>query len=387
MNYIHFSPYFPPNYIQFSRALKEAGARVLGLGDTPYDSLPESLKGWMDEYYKVDDLHNYDQLLRGVGYLTHKFGKIDGIDSHNEYWLETEAKLRTDFNIDGIKTDRLARIKHKSEMKKIYQEAGLNVARGKVLNQLDEGLAFVKEVGYPVVAKPNAGVGAVNTYKIRNEEELRAYFENTPEIDYIFEEFISGTIYSFDGLVDKNGDLLFFSALKNERGVMETVNEDTHIYIVSLKEIPAELEAAGRAVAKAFDLKARFFHFEFFKEDGTGRLVALEVNMRPPGGFTTDMWNFASDIDIYKVWAEMIVNNKTDFEFERKYHVCFVGRKMKNPYAHSTEEIVERYGDLIPFHGKLDKAFSQAMGDYCYLVRTETEEKIYEIQRFIHQYK
>ncbi|MDO8899216.1 MAG: ATP-grasp domain-containing protein [Bacteroidales bacterium] len=387
MNYIYFSPYFPPNYIQFSRALKEAGARVLGLGDTPYDSLPESLKGWMDEYYKVDDLHNYDQLLRGVGYLTHKFGKIDGIDSHNEYWLETEAKLRTDFNIDGIKTDRLARIKHKSEMKKIYQEAGLNVARGKVLKQLDEGLAFVKEVGYPVVAKPNAGVGAVNTYKIKNEEELRAYFENTPEIDYIFEEFISGTIYSFDGLVDKNGDLLFFSALKNERGVMETVNEDTHIYIVSLKEIPAELEAAGRAVAKAFDLKARFFHFEFFKEDGTGRLVALEVNMRPPGGFTTDMWNFASDIDIYKVWAEMIVNNKTDFEFERKYHVCFVGRKMKNPYAHSTEEIVERYGDFIPFHGKLDKAFSQAMGDYCYLVRTETEEKIYEIQRFIHQYK
>jgi len=387
MNYIHFSPYFPPNYTQFSRALKEAGAKVLGLGDTPYDSLPESLKGWMDEYYKVDDLHNYDQLLRGLGYLTHKFGKIDGIDSHNEYWLETEAKLRTDFNIDGIKTDGLAGIKQKSEMKKIYQNAGLNVARGKVIDQLEEGLAFVKEVGYPVVAKPNAGVGAANTYKIRNEDDLRAYFDKKPDIDYIFEEFISGTIYSFDGLVDKKGELLFYSALKNERGVMETVNEDTHIYIVSLKDIPAELEIAGRAVAKAFNLKGRFFHFEFFKEEGTGRLVALEVNMRPPGGFTTDMWNFASDIDIYKVWAEMIVNNKTDFKFERKYHVCFVGRKLKNPYAHSTEEIVEHYGHLIPFHGKLDKAFSHAMGDYCFLVRAETEEKIYEIQRFIHQFK
>lgn len=387
MNYIHFSPYFPPNYIQFSRALKEAGAKVFGLGDAPYESLPETLKGWMDEYYKVDDLHNYDQLLRGLGYLTHKYGKIDGIDSHNEYWLETEAKLRTDFNIEGIKTDGLAGIKQKSEMKKIYQNAGLNVARGKVIDQLEEGLAFVKEVGYPVVAKPNAGVGAANTYKIRNEDDLRDYFDKKPDIDYIFEEFISGTIYSFDGLVDKKGELLFYSALKNERGVMETVNEDTHIYIISLKEIQAELEAAGRAVAKAFNLKGRFFHFEFFKEEGTGRLVALEVNMRPPGGFTTDMWNFASDIDIYKVWAEMIVNNNTDFKFERKYHVCFVGRKLKNNYAHSTEDIVNKYGELIPFHGKLDKAFSQAMGDYCFLVRTETEEKIFEIQQYIHQYK
>lgn len=385
MNYIHFSPYFPPNYIHFSKALKEAGATVLGLGDTTYEQLPTELKNWLTEYYKVDDLHNYDQLVRALGYFTHKYGKIDGIDAHNEYWLETEAKLRTDFNIKGIQTNQLNAIKKKSEMKKIFLNAGLHVARGMVIHDIETARAFINEVGYPVVAKPNEGVGAADTFKIQSEQELVSYFEKKPTIDYIFEEFISGTIYSFDGLVDNDGNLLYYNALRNERGVMETVNEDTHIYIISLRDIEEDLFEAGKAVLQAFNYKGRFFHFEFFRQEN-GKLVALEVNMRPPGGFTTDMWNFASDIDIYKVWAEMVVNNHSDFNFERKYHVCFVGRKLKNKYQNTTEQILDKYKEHIVFHGPLDKAFARAMGDYCFLVRAEDSQKVYEIQSFIHQF-
>ncbi len=57
---------------------------------------------------------------------------------------------------------------------------------------------------------------------------------------------------------------------------------------------------------KAFDVRERFFHFEFFRQDETGDLLALEVNMRPPGGLTTDMFNYACDIDIYNAWASLI---------------------------------------------------------------------------------
>ncbi|KAF0130135.1 MAG: phosphoribosylglycinamide synthetase [Bacteroidetes bacterium] len=385
MNYIHFSPYFPPNYSQFSVALKESGALVLGLGDTPYDLLIPELKSALTEYYKVDDLHNYDQLVRAVGYFTHKYGKIDGLDAHNEYWLETEAQLRTDFNIKGIKTDKLSSIKKKSEMKQIFIKAGLAVARGKVLHNLIDAQLFIAETGYPVVAKPDSGVGAANTYKIENEHDLFRFFDNQPNIDYIFEEFIEGTIYSFDGLVDQNGQLLYYNAMRNESGVMEVVNDDMHIYILTLKDIPSDLEEAGKAVIKAFDLKGRFFHFEFFRQPN-GKLVALEVNMRPPGGFTTDMWNFASNINIYKIWAEMVVNNRTDLHYTRQYHVCFVGRKLKYAYKNSVEEVVEKYAEYIPFHDKLDKALSRAMGDYCFLVRAEDEAKVMEIQKFIHQF-
>ncbi|MBK9290951.1 MAG: ATP-grasp domain-containing protein [Bacteroidetes bacterium] len=386
MNYVHFSPYFPPNYIHFSRALQEAGARVLGLGDMPYDDLPADLRRWMTEYFKVSDLHNYDELVRAMGYFTHRYGKLNGIDAHNEYWLETEARLRTDFNIEGIRVNDLAKIKLKSEMKKVFQSAGLNVARGRVMYAKAEVMDFISEVGYPVVAKPDSGVGAARTYKLCNENDVDSFFADQPATPYIFEEFIEGTIFSFDGLVDKQGRLMYWNAMQNERGVMETVNEDTHIYIMTLRDIPEDLEQAGRKVVEAFGLKGRFFHFEFFREKGTNRLIALEVNMRPPGGFTTDMWDFASDIDIYRIWANMVVHNQNELSFERKYHVCFVGRKNKFTYKHDTKAILEAFGPAVVFHGPLDPALSKAMGNYCYLVRHEDKEKVLEMQRFIHEF-
>ena len=103
MNFVFVSPHFPPNWYLFCVRLREAGANVLGIGDAPYHDLRPELQQALSEYYRVDDLHSYDQLVRALGYLTHRHGKLDRLDSLNEYWLETEARLRTDFNIPGIK--------------------------------------------------------------------------------------------------------------------------------------------------------------------------------------------------------------------------------------------------------------------------------------------
>ncbi len=90
----------------------------MGLADEAFENLPTEL-GWaLTEYYRVDSLSNYDQLVRALGYFTHRYGKIDRLDSLNEFWLETEAQLRTDFNIFGIKTNDIMKIKRKSEMKR-----------------------------------------------------------------------------------------------------------------------------------------------------------------------------------------------------------------------------------------------------------------------------
>ena len=43
-----------------------------------------------------------------------------------------------------------------------------------------------------------------------------------------------------------------------------------------------------------------------------GQIVALEVNMRPCGGFTPDMINFARSTNVYKIWADMIAFGGTD---------------------------------------------------------------------------
>jgi hypothetical protein len=384
MNYIHFSPAFPPNYYQFSLALKKAGARVLGIGDTPWDELNPLLRENLDEYYRVDNLHYNDQLIAAVQHFTNKYGAIDGIDSHNEYWLESEAMLRERFNIEGLKPYQLHAATRKSAMKKIFREAGLKVAPGILIVDYEQAAVFAKEHGYPVIAKPDRGVGASGTFKINNESELQDFFNRKPAVDYFLETFINGDVISFDGLAGKSGEPLFYTAMENERGVMDVVNDDTHIYFFTYREIPADLEEAGRKVLKAYNVRSRFFHFEFFREHQTGDIVALEVNMRPPGGFTTDMYNYSGNVDVYQAWAEMVVQNKNGFSFDRKYHVCFVSRKQHYNYTFSHDEIMSRYADNIPFHGRIDDVLSRAMGNFCYLVRSESLDKMFEVQQAIH---
>lgn len=385
MNYIHFSPHFPSNYYNFSIALSKVGAKVLGIGDEPWDHLSAELKSSLTDYYKVDDLHNNDQLIAALEYFTNRFGKIDGIDSHNEYWLESEAILRDRFEIEGLKPGQLDGIRRKSEMKKMFIKAGLRVASGKVVRMIDEARELIKETGYPVIAKPDKGVGAADTYKIHDEAGLVNFFNTKPPIDYIMEAFVDGDVTSFDGLAGKDGELVFFTVMQNEKGVMEVVHEDSHVYYYTHRNIPADLEAAGRKVLKAFEVKGRFFHFEFFREHKTGELIALEVNMRPPGGFSTDMFNYSCDIDVYQVWADMISDKNNGFSFERKYHVCFVSRKSRYAYALSHEEVMNRFGANIVFSSGIDGALARAMGDFCYLVRSENLDEVFEIQKAIHQ--
>ena len=387
MNFVYLSPHFPPNYYRFCVHLRRLGANVLGLADPPYESLRPELKEALSDYYRVDDMHRYDQLVRGCGYFTQRHGKLDRIDSHNEYWLETEARLRTDFNMFGIRNEDIAAVKSKSRMKVLFRNAGVAVARGTVARTLEEGKRLVREIGYPVVAKPDVGVGAIATYKISRDAELERFFSEKPPVDYLLEEFIDGTIHSFDGLADRDGNPVFHTAHAYSQGVMETVNNDDHIYYYSYREIPPDLEAAGRRVLAAFGVRERFFHFEFFRTNRDGRIVALEVNLRPPGGLTTDMFNYANDIDIYRQWAGVVVRNEFTAAYSRPYHCLYAGRKFRKSYVHGHEEILAAFGGVIVHHEEINSVFRAAIGDYGYLARSSSLEEILAIARFIHETK
>ncbi len=176
MNVVFLSPHFPPNLFLFCARLRELRCHRARRSPTRRTrrSGPK-LRAALTEYYRVPDLHDYDALLRALGYFTHRYGKIDRIDSLNEYWLETEARLRTDFNIPGLRAENIDRVKRKSAMKRVFERAGVAVARGRVARSPAAVRDFVEEVGYPIIAKPDVGVGAARTYRIEDDDDLAAY--------------------------------------------------------------------------------------------------------------------------------------------------------------------------------------------------------------------
>ena len=175
-NFIFISPNFPMTYWKFCAELKKNGMRVLGIGDSSYENLLQELRDSLDEYYKVSSLENYDEVFKAVAFFTFKYGKIDWLESNNEYWLMRDAQLRTEFNITtGPKIQDMRKIKFKSAMKEYYAKAGLPTARYHLVQGLDDALEFAHYVGYPVVVKPDNGVGASDTHKLSNDEELKRF--------------------------------------------------------------------------------------------------------------------------------------------------------------------------------------------------------------------
>ncbi|MBQ9377302.1 MAG: carbamoylphosphate synthase large subunit [Schwartzia sp.] len=396
MNFVYISPHFPRTYWMFCNRLKKNGANVLGIGDAPYDTLDARVKDSLTEYYYVPSMEDYDQMLRAVAFFTFKYGKIDWIESNNEYWLEQDARLRTDFHVTtGEQYADIGRVKHKSNMKPYYKKAGVATARLHKITTMTEAKKFLRQVGYPVIVKPDIGVGANDTYRLDSDDDLARFFENKPSVPYVMEEFVTGNIFSYDAILDSESRPLFESMTAWPPSIMDIVLKQTDLAYYVAADMPDDLRKAGRATVKAFGVKSRFVHLEFFRlaiaKKGLGRvggLVGLEVNMRPAGGYTPDMMNYAHSTDVYQIWADMATADRRLLPDSGDHRYCaYAGRRDCHDYVHTHEEILARYGDAIVMHEAMPPMMQPQMGNYSYTARLKTEEETKAFIRFVQEQK
>lgn len=382
MNFVFISPQFPKSYWNFCDRLQRNGVNVLGIGDSPFEEIPRELKHCLTEYYRVGSLGSYDEMVRAMGFFTFHYGKIDWVESNNEFWLEMDAQLRTDFNITtGAQNDFIDRIKFKSRMKDSYQAAGVPVARHHMVSTLPAAQAFVAQVGWPVIVKPDNGCGAEATYKLCNEEELAAFYAAPPTVPYIMEEFIDGTIVSFDGVADSHCVPLFYTSNLFPTPMIDIVNAKGDLAYWTQKEVPAALKDVGFRTIKAFGAKSRFFHCEFFQlnvdKAGLGKkgdFVALEVNMRPAGGYTPDLINYANGVDCYQIWADMVCYDEVRHAAldAPKFYCVYAARRDCHTYRHTHAQILAKYGDDMKMCDRLPEALRLDMGDQMYVITART---------------
>lgn len=337
MNLVFISPNFPTYYWNFCKSLRERGVTVLGIGDAPYDDLVNETKESLVEYYRVNNLQNYDEVYRAMGFFIGKYGRIDYIESQNEFWLELEAQLREDFNIHhGLRPKELEVMKFKSKMKDVYKKANVPTARYKVFKDDQELLDFCKEVGFPIVVKPDNGVGASSTYKLKNNKQVKEFLKNWDRnISFIAEEYI-------DGLVE------------------------------------------------TFDAKQKFFHFEFFRlgkdKEGLGKkgdLVGLEVNMRAPRAYIPDMMNYSYNANVYDIFADMLIYDRCFIEPKQQYCIGYAGRRDVLKYKHHSQQIRMKFKDQLISHEIVPDALAAAMGNQVYLLRAKNEKEIQEMIKYI----
>ena len=372
MNVVFISPHFPLYFHNFCSRLKDRGVNVLGIGDEDYNLISDETKKAVTEYYRVSNLENFEEVENACKFFENKYGKIDWIESQNEYWLEMEGKLRSKFNVNtGTKIENMSSIKYKSKMKDVYKRANIPVARYDYVKTLDSCMDFVNKVGYPIIVKPDNGVGASSTYKLKSKEDIYKFFNERDEnVVYIVEEFINGHVETFDGITDSNKNILIASSHIMLSSIMDCVNEKQEAMFYSQPIKNRDIEIIGTKAVKAFDTRSRFFHFEFFRlhedKEGLGKkgdLVGLEVNMRAPGAYMPDIINYTYDVDVYSIWADMLIYDKAFVNIDRKYVVGYVGRRDEFEYKNSIDNIKNEYKDKILLDVNVPKVLSEAMGN------------------------
>jgi hypothetical protein len=383
MDFLYISPEFPPNYSNFIKRLNENQIKVWGIGEADFYAMPEDLRSAL-KWYVQTNLNDIDAVQKAVNHLLGvkaslgQPGGFDWVESHNEQWLRLEGFINTHYGIGGPKFQDLDKLKKKSVMKKVFLENGLQVAKGERIYSVQHALELANQLNYPLILKPDEGVGAGGIYKVEDENQLIGFLADI-KTDYLMEEFIEGKIVTYDGLTDKNGHVIFESSLSYGDGVLEYVlGKDPFFYVNRM--IPHHLSELGKKTVKIFNIYRKFFHFEFFQVKDN--YLPLEINCRPPGGPIIDMMNYSMDDDLYSAYAIMIAENRAKISPGKKFYCGYCGRKDKK-YAYSHDEIVAKMGHCLVEHSENPKLFWEAMGNYRYIFRSQSESKIHQTAEYI----
>lgn len=377
MDLLYLSPEFPPNFANFILQLNRHGTQVWALGEADFFDMPAPVRESI-RYYVRTDLTSATAVEIALETLLDAKAAMGGprrfdvVESHNEIWLGLEAHINRLLDIPGIRPEDLGRLKQKSAMKRQFMACGLRTAPGQRLKDAAHALELADALGFPLILKPDQGVGAGDIHKVTGRNQLEALLPGLGA-DYLMEGFVDAPMVSYDGLVDRNGGLLFENSLVYGAGVLDYVNgQDTFFYVD--RRIPEPLSAIGRRLVKAFDIRRKFFHFEFFCLDGT--FMPIEINCRPPGGAILDMMNYSVDDDLYAAYARMIMGREDPpVTASKAYYCAYVGRRERN-YLFSHDQLVRRLGDALVEFGENPKIFQAAMSRWRYLIRSQSREQL-----------
>jgi hypothetical protein len=383
---LYLSPAFPPNSHLFCVAARSRGASVVAVGDVPESDLAPQARDALEAYVFEPRMGEYEVLLGVVRRLLAEHGPIDFVESNGEHWLEVEGRLRDDLGIEGLTAHDVRRLRSKLAMAEVFDETGVARVPGIRCSSPEAVRAFVAEHGLPLVFKPDSGSGATATFRVSSDAELDAALLLSLE-GHVVQPFVEGDIVTFDGLVDRQGRVVFCTSHAYDRGIMELRAGALDGFYYSLRSIPPALEQIGRQALAGFGLRQRFFHLEFFARPD-GSYVALEMNVRPPGGFTTDMMNYACDFDVYGLWAAVIVGDSLDgFSYQRKFHTAHAGRRRERAYEHPPEALAGELGDTLVAVAAVPDAFAVTMGNTAYLLRHPRLEPLLDAIRRVQQPK
>jgi hypothetical protein len=218
------------------------------------------------------------------------------------------AKLREALGVAGQGVEQATIFRNKDLMKQVITKAGLRTARHASARSIAEVKAAAEQIGFPIIVKPIAGAGSMDTFRAGSMAELEAELAKVTTYDEVnVEEFIEGDEYTYDTICIKGEvqyeNVCFYRPNPLIARSTEWISPQT-LALRDMTPTPvASGVALGHEVLKAMGFQTGFTHMEFFWTP-KGEAVFGEIAARPAGAHTVDLMNYVGDIDLYMGYAE-----------------------------------------------------------------------------------
>lgn len=311
---VFVAPFFLDTTVRFIEVTAELeGVRCLLISQDPVERLAPAVRHKLAGHWRVENGLDPDELTAAIQGLAARFGPIYRLIGALEQLQEALAIVRERLGLPGMSLATAQNFRDKSTMKNVLRAAGIPCARHRLCTTAAEVWEFVREVGYPQVAKPPAGAGTKGTYRLDRDEdthEVLAAARPSAGNPLLLEEFMVGDELSFE-VVWIGGRPVWHSLTHYLPTPLDAVRNPWIQWCVLL---PREVEDArydairdvGVRACEALGMGTGLTHMEWFRRPD-GSIAVSEVAARPPGAQITTLISWANDIDFKAAWARLMV--------------------------------------------------------------------------------
>ena len=356
MNVVLVEPFFPANQRQFARALAQAGATVIGIGEYGLDALDDELKGWLYHYERVPSVTDVQALTQAVRWVQDKLW-VDRLEATVEAHTMAAAEVREACTIPGTSVRTAWLCRDKPSMKEALRAAGVPTAASAAVDSAASAHDFAERVGFPLILKPRSGAGASGTVRADDLAELDhalGVFGGQGVESIAVEEFIEGHEGFYD-TITVDGQVALDFASHYYPNVLEAMRTRwISPQFVATNRIDAapeygELRELGRRVIGALGIGTSATHMEWFF--GPKGLRFSEIGCRPPGVGAWDLYSAGNEIDLYRAWADAIVYGGIRAVPSRRYASGIVALRPSQDGVISgysgVDELQQQYGEWV----------------------------------------
>jgi len=330
LHVLMISPGYPAEMPFFTRGLSKVGAKVIGLGDQPKESLPEIAREHVALHHQVRTLWDEPAVVRDVQRLSHQV-RIDKVECLWEPGMILAAKIREGLGLPGMTVEQTIPFRDKEIMKQKLDAAGIRTPKHYRARSEPEVREAAEKIGFPIIVKPIAGAGSADTHRCDSNDDLDRVLKLIRHVDEVsVEEFIEAEEFTFDTICA--GGKMYFENIcwYRPRPLIQRQHEWVSPQSVCLKDLSApDLQGGremGRQVLDALGWDTGFTHMEWYRKSD-GEVVFGEIGGRPPGARTVDIMNYCTDNDTYVGWAEAAVHGRVDRQFERKWNAIITFKR------------------------------------------------------------